>query len=105
MKKLIAILLVVIMMFSLTACKSKEQKAADQFLKDLEELGDEIIAAIEDEDLDKLNELMEEFEEMGEDYEDIYDALEEKDEDAAEQFESDVEDLGNDIVEELENLY
>ena len=42
---------------------------------------------------------------MGEDYEDIYDALEEKDEDAAEQFESDVEDLGNDIVEELENLY
>ena len=86
MKKLLAILLVVVMLFSLTACKSKEQKAADKFVKDLEKLLDEVITAVEDEDEDAVEDLMEELEDMGEDYEDIYDDLKDKDRDAAKEF-------------------
>ena len=68
MKKILALLLVVIMLLSLTACKSKEQKAADEFLKDMEKLIDEMIEAIEDEDEDALDELYEDLEKMGEDF-------------------------------------
>ena len=64
MKKLIALLLVLVMVLSLTACKSKEQKAADQFLKDMEALLDDVIAAVEDEDVDAMEDLMEELKEV-----------------------------------------
>ena len=76
MKKILALLLAVIMLLSLTACKSKEQKAADEFLKDMEKLIDEMIEAIEDED-----------------------------EDAAEEFEEDVEKLGEKMEEAMEEAY
>lgn len=106
MKKLFAILLVVIMLFSLTACKSKEQKAADQFVKDLEQLLDDVLVAVEDEDEEALMDLMEELEDMGEDYEDIYDDLKDKDRDAAKEFKNEVEDLAEEISDEIyDNLY
>ena len=44
MKKILALLLAVIMLLSLAACKSKEQKAADEFLKDMEKLIDTLVA-------------------------------------------------------------
>ena len=105
MKKILALLLAVIMLLSLTACKSKEQKAADEFLKDMEKLIDEMIEAIEDEDEDALDELYEDLEKMGEDYEDILEDLEDKDEDAAEEFEEDVEKLGEKMEEAMEEAY
>ena len=37
MKKVLVVLLALVMVFSLVACKSKEQKAADEYLKKLEE--------------------------------------------------------------------
>lgn len=104
MKKLFAILLVVVMLFSLTACKSKEQKAADQFIKDLEEYLDEVIAAVEDEDEDALIDLDEEIEDLHEDYEDIYDDLKDKDRDAAKEFKNEVEDLIEEIYDEMNSL-
>lgn len=105
MKKIIAMLLAVIMLLSLTACKSEEQKAADQFLKDMEKICNEIIEAVEDEDEDKLMDLMEELEELGEDYEDIYEDLEDVDEDAAKDFEDAIEELGEELEEKMEDFY
>ena len=101
MKKLIAILLVVVMMFSLTACKSKEQKAADQYLNDLEALLEEVITAVEDEDMDAIEDLMEEMEDLGEEGEDIYKDLKKKDKDAAKEFKNDVEDMMEEITDEI----
>ena len=93
MKKLFAILLAVTMLFTLTACKSEEQKAADEYLKKVEKLMDRITDATEDQDIEALMSLSEELMELAEEYEEIYEALEEVDEEAAEEFEEALNDL------------
>lgn len=93
MKKLFAILLAVTMLFTLTACKSEEQKAADEYLKKVEKLMDRITDATEDQDLEALMSLSEELMELAEEYDEIYEALEEVDEEAAEEFEEALNDL------------
>ena len=90
MKKILALLLAAMMLLTLTACKSKEQKAADKFIKELEDLIDDMERAADRDDDDKLEDLTEDYEKLLEDYEDIYDDLEDADEDAAEDFEKDV---------------
>ena len=69
MKKLFSIFLVVIMMVNLTACKSEEQKAADEFIEELEALLEEVEAAVDDEDYDAIDDLMDDWQDMTEDYE------------------------------------
>ena len=105
MKKIIAMLLAVIMLLSLTACKSAEQKAADDFLNDMEKLIDEIVEAVEDEDEDKLMDLEEDLAKMGEDFEDILKDLEDVDEDAAKEFEKAVEELGEEFEDKMADLF
>ena len=104
MKKILALLLAVMMLLTLTACKSKEQKAADKYLKDLEKLMDEVIEAAEDKDVDKLMELLEEGEEMDAEFQDIYDDLADVDEDAAEDFEKEYKELCDKAEEALEDI-
>lgn len=93
MKKLFAILLAVTMLFTLTACKSEEQKAADEYLEKVEKLMDRITDATEDQDIEALMSLSEELMELAEEYDEIYEALEEVDEEAAEEFEEALNDL------------
>lgn len=95
MKRSLAILLVALMVISLTACKSKEQQAADDFVKEFEEKADAIIAAYEDNDWAEMQELGKEVEEMGTEYEQILEDLEKADEEAAEQFKEDVEEIAD----------
>lgn len=97
MKKLFAILLAVTMLFTLTACKSEEQKAADEYLEKVEKLMDKITDATEDQDLEALMSLSEELTELIEEYDEIYEALEEVDEEAAEEFEDALDDLAESL--------
>ncbi|MBQ3215466.1 MAG: hypothetical protein IJB11_05035 [Oscillospiraceae bacterium] len=91
MKKILAILLVVVMVFSLTACKSKEQKAADDFLKEFETLVDDFIEAYEDKDFDRVSQISKELESMDEEFNQVLEDLKESDEDAAKKFCDDIE--------------
>ncbi len=104
MKKLLAVLLAVMMLLTLTACKSEEQKAADKFLKDTEKLCKELIKAIEDEDADAFMDVIEESEELDADYEEIYEDLKDEDKDAAKKFKKAYEDLQEEYEEKLEDL-
>lgn len=93
MKKTIAIMLIIAMLLSLTACKSKEQKAADEYLEKLEKLVNDFVETFENQELEKHEALMDEIFEIEEDYEDIYEDLEKVDEEAAEAFEKAYDDL------------
>ena len=86
MKKLLAVLLAVMMLLTLTACKSKEQRAADKLLKETEALVEDLTKAIEDEDTEKIEKLMEDSEDLGERYQEVLEDLTEADEEAAEEF-------------------
>ena len=105
MKKIIALVLALMMVLCFAGCKSEEQKAADEFIADVEKLLDEAKEAVEDEDVDKLTEIAEEIAEMGEDYEEILEDLEDKDEDAAEEFEEKMEELGEEFEEAMSEVY
>ncbi len=89
MKKLLVLALAGVLVFSMTGCKSKQQKAADEFIEKMDKLIDDYEDACKDEDAEKAEKIDEKLEKLAEDYEDIYDDLEDKDEDAADDFEDD----------------
>ena len=94
MKRIIAILLVALMVISLTACKSKEQQAADDFLKKFEEKVDAAIAAFEDKDWAEMSKIGAEIEAMDDEFEEILEDLKKVDEDAAKKFKEDAQAIG-----------
>lgn len=117
LKKLLALLLALAMVFCLAACggndededkddkkSSKKEKLSEeeQYLKDLEELIDELIEAAENGDEDKVDELNEELEELIVECEEIYNNLAEEDEDAADKFQMDVLEILEDAYDALE---
>lgn len=93
MKKILALLLAVMMLLTLTACKSEEQKAADKYLKEMKDLVKDLEKANEDEDMEELMKLAGELMEMAEEGQEIYEDLKDVDEDAADKFQEDVEEL------------
>ena len=101
MKKIIALVLALMMVLCFAGCKSEEQKAADEFLADVEKLLEEAEEAAKDGDVDALMEIAGEIEEMGADYEEILEDLEDKDEDAAEKFEDEMNELGEKFEEAM----
>ena len=98
MKRVLALILVLVTVFTLTACKSKEQRAADKFLKKMETLVDDSIEAFENKDTGRLQELQKEIDDLGDDYKEIFEALKEKDPDEAEAFANSVVELGDKLV-------
>lgn len=119
LKKLLALLLALVMVFCLAACggndededkddkkSSKKEKLSkeEQYLEDLEDLIDEIMEAADEGDEDKAYELGEELEALIEDGEEIYNELEEEDEDAAQKFQEDVMELLMEAYEALEEF-
>lgn len=108
MKKLLALLLVLTMMFAFVACGSDSDKDSDSiedqaeaFLDKFEDLVDDLAEALEDGDEDKVEKIEKKIEKLEDDYEEILEKLEEEDEDLAEEFKEDVEEIGN----KLENVY
>ena len=99
MKRILAIVMVLVMALSLVACKSKEQKAADKWLKDYEAFLEEAEEIAEDGDLSKLEDLMEEAETLGEEGEEIYEDLKDKDKDAAKEFLEEMEEMTMEFME------
>jgi len=87
----VGIMLVVLMVISLTACKSKEQQAADDFLKEFETLVDDFVEAYHDKDFDKVSQLSKELESMDKEFNQVFEDLKESDEDAAKKFCDDIE--------------
>ena len=86
MKKILVMLLALVMVFSLFACKSKEQKAADEFLEKYEQLIDDLIAAKDSGDLSELTSLADELQELSAESADVAKDLKESDPDAAADF-------------------
>lgn len=93
MKKLLAILLAMVMVITLAACKTKAHRAADNYLEEMKKLKDKIVNAANNENEDKAERLYEDLEEMLEDGEEIYDDLSDEDEDIAEEFRDEVLEL------------
>ena len=93
MKRIIALLLVLVMVVSLTACKSQ-----DSFLKSYEKALTKFVEAANDEDDDKMEAALEDIEKLIEDYEE---ELEEygEDEDFLEKF----SEINEEVLDELEN--
>ena len=95
MKKIIALLLVLVMVVSLTACKSK-----NSFLKSWEKSLTKFVEAANDEDEEAMEEALEEIETLLEDYED---ELEEYGED--EEFIEKFAEINEEVMAELDNQY
>ena len=73
MKKLIALLLVVVLMLAMAGCSKQ-----DKFLKEYEKLADEFVAAVEDKDTEKAEEIGEKIEQLMEDNKDWLEELDEE---------------------------
>ena len=93
MKKILVLLLALVMVFSLVACKSKEQKAADKVLKKLENCLDDQEKAKDDSDIAEMTSVASEMMEIAVEAEEAYQDLLKVDEDAAQKFMEDVEDI------------
>ena len=98
MKKVLALIMALVMVLALTACKSKEQKAADNFIKEMDTLVDEAIVAFQDQDLERLQSLQDEIKELRSGYNDILADLRATDEEAAAEFEEEIIKIGEKMV-------
>lgn len=98
MKKITAIFLICILLLGLTACRSAEQEAADEFLAEAEKLAQDIVDASKDGDFDEFDDLNKDFAKLARDYEEIYDDLKAKDRDAAQAFKKAYRELEDEIA-------
>lgn len=111
MKKLLALLLALAMLFAFSACgdsnKDDDKKfdsvedQAEDFLDRFEDLVDDLEDAIEDNDEDEIKKIEKKIEKLEDEYEEILEKLEDEDEDLADEFKEDVEKL----TDKLDNAY
>ena len=95
MKRIFALLLVIVMVICLSACKSKEQKTADKILEEYQELMEEIDDASTTQEVEEIvGEIYDKLEYVNTAYED----LKEVDEDAAEEFMDEIISLTNEYL-------
>lgn len=113
MKKLLALLLALFMLFAFAACGDGDsdnkdgskkkfdsiEDKADDFLDRFEDLIDDLEDAIEDNDEDEIEKLEKKIDDLEDEYEEILEELEDEDEDLVEEFEEDIAKLGEKVSE------
>ncbi len=118
MKKLLALLLALMMLFAFVACGDSDkddddkefdsiEDQAEDFLDRFEDLVDDLEDAIEDNDEDEIKKIENKIEKLEDEYEEILEELEEENEDLADEFKEDIEKIADrldDVYDQENNL-